>query len=528
MLMLNLSCSKVSYLKTALKTIAKTPTYPIQSSNLYLKSNKYQQDFLYYVDALIDTHPGIHSQFPREGFEKEKRKIFNHLKNCTNDGEFEVILQSFTAYIKDSHTNILFINITNSKKYYPVWFNWFGDSLYVIDTSNDLPNEIIGSIVTYINNIPINKVRKMVTKYISCENHICENVKMTSLLRNPIFLEKINLVSSDQKLIIKNSNNQSFSIFPQKSPKGTNQIKYHPITKKQNEPFSYQIFNDRSVAYFQFNQMIDKATVKHGIKMINFIFRPYARFGLAIVGKKFGVSENFSDFLPKMFTDLEKNNVKNIIIDLRYNGGGNSLLANQLFYCLGVPKDIKDYSGGIKISELYKMTNRDDFNERNKKYKKKYNTVLKNKLYDEEIFEDKENKNIYADIENSKSRFYIPKLKNKFKGKVYLLIGPNTFSSASWLATLASDNNLFTIVGEPISQKPTSFGDFLILKLPNTKILCGISHKIFYRPDTSKNAECCLFPDIEIKVTYEDYKNGKDLAFDWILEDISKIRKERG
>jgi len=101
---------------------------------------------------------------------------------------------------------------------------------------------------------------------------------------------------------------------------------------------------------------------------------------------------------------------------------------------------------------------------------------------------------------------------------VILLISPNTFSSASDFAVTMRDNRLALLIGQPISQQPTSFGDRLIFDLPESKLSASVSFKMFYRPDASKDQEPTLYPDIVIWPTIEDLMEGKDPVFDQVLQ----------
>lgn len=58
------------------------------------------------------------------------------------------------------------------------------------------------------------------------------------------------------------------------------------------------------------------------------------------------------------------------------------------------------------------------------------------------------------------------------------------------------DNGLGTVIGERSTYRPTHYGDLLTWQLPNTGASGYLSHKIFFRPDTSRNGETCLEPDV--------------------------------
>lgn len=86
---------------------------------------------------------------------------------------------------------------------------------------------------------------------------------------------------------------------------------------------------------------------------------------------------------------------------------------------------------------------------------------------------------------------------------LYVITNKETFSSAQWLATWVKDGKLGTVVGQPSSNKPSSFGDVLNFQLPNSKLIGGISYKQWLRPDQTRNDEAVLEPDV-IVPTGED------------------------
>lgn len=71
-----------------------------------------------------------------------------------------------------------------------------------------------------------------------------------------------------------------------------------------------------------------------------------------------------------------------------------------------------------------------------------------------------------------------------------------TFSSATMLCVYVRDGKLGTIIGEPSSNKPNSYGDILMFELENSRLPMSVSYKQFIRPDSS-NEENMLMPDIQ-------------------------------
>jgi hypothetical protein len=75
----------------------------------------------------------------------------------------------------------------------------------------------------------------------------------------------------------------------------------------------------------------------------------------------------------------------------------------------------------------------------------------------------------------------------------------NSFSSATLLLTLARDNGIGIIIGEPSGGKPCHYGDVLNDVLPNTNTIVTVSHKYFRRPNME-------LKDIIKGIKSKDYK----------------------
>lgn len=166
---------------------------------------------------------------------------------------------------------------------------------------------------------------------------------------------------------------------------------------------------------------------------------------------------NYDDYYKKIlgefFSEVYSKGIPQIAVDLRVNGGGNSMVVNEFLSYINV--DEYEISGGVDVrvgSWLYKNRNTKQTN--NKK-----------------------------DV--------------VFDGDIYVLTSTNTFSSAMLFTMAIADNNLGTIVGEVPGNMPTSYGDVLSFQMPESKLMIQISYKKFYRVDRSKDAQP-IIPDYEV------------------------------
>lgn len=196
-----------------------------------------------------------------------------------------------------------------------------------------------------------------------------------------------------------------------------------------------------------------------------------------------------------LFRLLREKGVENLIIDLRFNGGGNSSAGDYILshlttnaYCMYSRVD-------IRLSEqLFKLGRR-------KELKELAGLTITRRIEPRRP-------------EDRKSRF---------DGRVLLLTGPGTFSSAADFAAVVKDYEIGTIIGEETGGLRECFGDVLGFRLPNSGIPFGVSYKRFYapvpRPDDGTRG---TVPDAVVdEERLSDYSDSDDpvraFALDYVL-----------
>ncbi|HSC18515.1 MAG TPA: S41 family peptidase [Rhizomicrobium sp.] len=100
------------------------------------------------------------------------------------------------------------------------------------------------------------------------------------------------------------------------------------------------------------------------------------------------------------------------------------------------------------------------------------------------------------------------------KGRLYVLIGPLTFSAAMNNAAQFQDETSAILVGETIGEKPNSFQEPRQFRLPNSHLVVRVS-TLYYR--FRKKGENAVRPDKEIIPSWADVKSGRDPVLDWVL-----------
>jgi hypothetical protein len=100
-------------------------------------------------------------------------------------------------------------------------------------------------------------------------------------------------------------------------------------------------------------------------------------------------------------------------------------------------------------------------------------------------------------------------------GRLFVVIGTNTFSAGMANAAQFRSHTAATLVGQTIGEKPNSFQEPREMRLPNSHLVVRYSTRYYRFVDHSPNA---VHPDHEVVPTWTDYRAGHDPVLEWILQ----------
>lgn len=163
-------------------------------------------------------------------------------------------------------------------------------------------------------------------------------------------------------------------------------------------------------------------------------------------------NQEYLEALDQFFEEVFQNNIMNIAVDLRGNGGGNSYVANEFLRYIDVDS-YNSWDSDIRMGW----------------YLKKYRNL------------------------KEKNR----KKEKTFQGNLYVLTDVNTYSSAMDFAMLVKDNGIGKVIGEASGNLPDGYGDCLYFQMPKSKLTMSISFKKWYRIDRSQKG-LPISPDYEV------------------------------
>jgi len=179
--------------------------------------------------------------------------------------------------------------------------------------------------------------------------------------------------------------------------------------------------------------------------------------------RKCRYNDEYRRCLGNMFAEIKQDGLRNVAVDIRGNGGGSSLVADEFLRYL----DIDEYKTDTGLWR-FGMFN---FDAGGGLMANKKNTDL------------------------------------LFCGNVYVLTSADTFSSAMMFAEYVKDNGLGKIIGEAPGNAPSGYGDTATFVLPNSRLLVQISTKQFQRADKNTD-DIWVSPDIAC-----DADNAMDVLY---------------
>jgi Peptidase family S41 len=210
----------------------------------------------------------------------------------------------------------------------------------------------------------------------------------------------------------------------------------------------------------------------------------------------FDRSNHLKKFFKNSFKVLQKEQIKNLIIDVRSNGGGDAGLSTLL------TRYITDHKFKLADS-LYTIKPPAEY----KKYIQKsfwYGLVISAVT--------KKGKDGKYHFRYFEKHYYSPKEKNHYEGQVFILIGGNSFSATTLFAGSLKGQKNVTLVGEETGGGYYGNTAWIIpdVTLPNTGLRFRLPRfRMVVDKDRIKNGRG-IIPDVWALPTSDAIRNGID------------------
>jgi hypothetical protein len=433
----------------------------------YIRKDKAVNDLNFMVNTLENVHPDIYHVVSKDSFSLILNKEIARLPEKIAELEFYKTCARLTSHFRTGHTkpreNLLSTKFILGSAF-PFETKIINDRLFVINNLSFFSAIPVGSEIIEINNKSIKQVISEWSRLVSNENIAFRN----HLITKPINIGIWNDFNSFRiKFIEYNS-----GVIKEKVVNGgvaSNMYQFLKSKFQKPQKFIYRELTP-AIGYIGFFSCMDL--------------------------------KNYIQFYKSTFSEIKNKDIEHLIIDIRDNGGGYSIISDELMqYIFNQPHNAID-SAIVKVSNELIATGK-----------------VKNKLWDRK------------DVEPGKTYTRIPGLIQlrenplRYKGNTYLLTNNGTFSAAQGFASAFRCYGHGTIIGEETGGVAVNFGDVHIFKLPNTGLKIMTSWEQAFSSCGIDNQRGVI-PDFEVRNSIEDYINNKDRVLEFALNLIKdKIKK---
>ena len=413
------------------------------------------------IDTLFSTiekvHPDMYAVYPKQELDRDIEKVKSELLPSGDVFYFYKQIAPLVVRLGDGHTGISFprgsLEIVPNILLFPFPVKiTYPDRVICVQkdytqTQNTIP---IGAQIISINNRQANEIVQEMINYESGEKDFFRIERLEydftpliyTLYRDSIFDIEYLFNQKKYSIQVKGISYKERYERPQQS------------ISVSNEPYTFSTLPDKNIGIIEFNSFSDL--------------------------------ERFKVFLDSTFHVLQQENIGNLIIDIRKNGGGNSALGDELL----------QYISPVPFAQYGKVI-------------VKYSDILKQFFKNWEI----QNPNGIEIEGENEELIELRENSLRYKGDVFLLISHYTFSSATDFSWAFKYFKVGTVIGKETGGLAVCFGDIITPKLPNSGLFYSISWKKFYNYGAT---------DENIHGTLPDYDVEAEKALDFTIDLITR------
>jgi C-terminal processing protease CtpA/Prc len=484
---------------------SKPETYD-QLRNHIFTQKELQEDFIYLRKALEETHPGLYRYTTQGQMTRRMDSLYRSLTDMKFH-DYYLKIASFIASIRCAHSTTQpagdwFAKIP-SYTLFPFTAILIKEKIYLYANLSDNVAIKPGFELVSINGNRADSVRNFIFNHLSSDGYI-ESLKRITLGGNRFMLFYNMFIGQPDSfaIVCKDLQEKEVSLTLPAVPASIVQKKYTsnpankqlikinaPRMKKLRKSWRLELKKDHNAAVLTIH-----------------------RFDGGKTGDE--AKKKMKDFMDESIKTISKNNISNLIIDLRDNSGGWDNQGQELFTYL-IDKPLRYYQ------RFHMVTDSSEF--------LKLSSVSKEELANIKNILVKEQDGTYTVKEEYNSTLALQHPKpNRFTGKVYFLIDGATGSAAAEFTAVAHSNKLGTFIGDETGGNYSggNGGEFITLYLPNTKIKVGLP-LMYYENAVEKPLQegHGTIPDHYVPYTITDILKGRDTQLEFVLNLINQAKK---
>jgi hypothetical protein len=470
------------------------------SKNSYNPNKKFspeqlQQDYELFRNILEETHPSLYWFTPKDSVDHYFEVGASRLKDSLPEYKFRSVLSYVVAQIRCGHTSVRaskaatkYAERTRSWMF-PLNIKAWQDTVVITSNlSRKDTNVMRGALLKSIDNKPISAILDTMFRYISADGYNLTH-KYQTISNGGVFRSMYG------------------SLYGLKSKTPIEYIDTLGLLKKTELSLGIQIVDTAAIRR-QKEHPTPKKERKKALLQSQRNLRIDTSLNTAFLEvNTFASGNKLRPFFKSAFKKIHQQNIQNLVVDMRGNGGGSVLLSNLL------TKYISDKP--FKISDsLFALKRKSDY----RKYESNY---FVNHLF--LLFLTHKRSDGHYHFSHYENKYFKPKKKNHFDGNTYVLIGGNTFSAATLFTKALVDQPKVIVVGEETGGGAYGNTAWLIpdVTLPNTKVRFRLP---LFRLVIDKNAQKGrgVVPEVEAGPSVNAIRKNEDYKMSKVLEMIRK------
>lgn len=468
------------------QAVAQTDSAEKIDPNKKFSQEQLQSDFLVFRKILEESHASIYRYISAAALNHKFDSVFLSISNNMTELEFYSLLTYIISAIKDGHMYSFLSKeyrtfLSQKATFLPVSVRFINGRAYVIESTTTAI--IPGDELLAINGRTITEIINLLFDHIIADGDITTG-KYWKLNRRfgyfyYLFIEqatefKLEFYSRADK------KKRTILVPALSQADFRNQVstKASPLITKK--PLRLEIIKSRAAALLTLETFDDGAITEAGL--------------------------DFSKFLDSSFRVIKFSKIKNLILDLRSNDGGNNYGGLLYSYLSEKPFRFIDYieSSTSDLKETKNYTSLDTA------FLKKYQTSLI----------PSGNGRFRVKPESDSSLKELKSHKNHYSNKLWILTNGETFSATTMFCSIVKSNGRGKFVGEETGggYAGNSAGEFIVITLPETKIKVAVGLEKFVMAINKKYpARRGVIPNISIQPDINSVLSNYDTQLNYIF-----------
>lgn len=460
-----------------------------------VSAQKLTEDYDVFRGVFESANAGLYKYHSKREVDSVFSANRKRITKKTSYRDFYTIVWDVIDYTGSCHNRLNYPDsldkaISSRSVFFPVPLKWVNGKLY---SNFDNPEIPLGSEILSVNKLTAGEFAKKTSKYLSTDGH-----NMTgkyAFLETDWFPFFCYLAMGEQrKFNVKYQkdgvvHNATLKAVDYKTTLSNFKGRFVPEYEKKRKKSKYSI------------QWLDETT---GLLTV----RTFGMGGPSSEGHR-----KYAAFLDSVFVDLKNKGAKNIIVDVRGNGGGNDP-NDLLLYSYLTQRDFRENTAAFTLFNTVPL-------------KQYFVEEEENEIRDLEEMLREEHPNLQAGkyYQNDSINPVWNPNPNAFQGKVYLLISPLVASAGSLFASLVKSDEQSVVIGEETvggyyghtGHIPVTY------RLPNTQLLLSFSivdleQDVKQLPDQKYGDG--VKPDYPVELKIEDYLNSVDTVLEFAKQQL--------